>query len=340
MHCMAPPRARRRRRRPSDAPRRQSVPRAGLELGMAAQKSLGRVLSSVQRHLQPPVVAAGRSGDEKPYEVILRQHYASMPHVKAVVEKNSAPLSPAADPAGGGDTGLTIGFNPFAPGVAGSPDGSPPPLTANRLLASHHRVVLGSWPISGAIVAKDPRVSSLHALFSHVRGAGYDGAELGVQFCRYFFPPTATDTEVLKGIREAALSAGICIPGVLVSIADSGMVPTSLDRPSSVDPAQRVLLLDWSDPQLDQKLEAALILDKAIGCEYATLQFNLPPHYENTGGQYRDDAAFIALCAARVQRIQRLCFALGLNFYLETHIGVSDTFRCGHPSAIQAALLV
>ena len=40
----------------------------------------------------------------------------------------------------------------------------------------------------------------------------------------------------------------------------------------------------------------------------------------NTGGLYRSDASYIQRSAARIAHLQRLCFEVGLNFYIETHV--------------------
>jgi sugar phosphate isomerase/epimerase len=203
-------------------------------------------------------------------------------------------------------------------------------MSRNRALAERHRVVLGSWPICGAIAAGDPRAASVEALFAHVRAAGYDGVEQGVHFFRSLLPAGASDATVIGATRLAAAAAGVEVAGVLVSVADSGVVPAGVDRPSSVDPAQRVLAFDFADPALEAKLGAALRGDKALGCGYATFQLGLPPRHADTGGGYADDGAFLDLAAARVGALQRLCFGLGLNFYLETHIGTvtEDVLGC------------
>ena len=40
----------------------------------------------------------------------------------------------------------------------------------------------------------------------------------------------------------------------------------------------------------------------------------------NTGGEYRKDEAYLNQCAQRIEQLQGLCFELGLNCYVETHI--------------------
>ena len=68
------------------------------------------MLEGIHRHLTVVTAAA-----EESYDDILRQHYASMPHVAALVEKNTRPSSSSKDSkvAAGG------AFNPFEPGTGG-----------------------------------------------------------------------------------------------------------------------------------------------------------------------------------------------------------------------------
>ena len=114
----------------------------------------------------PPAAAAA----ERDYEVILAAHYASMPHVAAAVRANSSP--PGARAARAADS------------AAPSPMQTQPQrlqqrLQSNRVLASHHRVILGEWPIVSALDANDPRTASLEALFEHCATVGYEGMEIG-----------------------------------------------------------------------------------------------------------------------------------------------------------------
>lgn len=64
-------------------------------------------------------------------------------------------------------------------------------------------------------------------------------------------------------------------------------------------------------------VQSALLTDRAaldVGAR------SLPPEHLNTGGEYRDDAAFIRLSGERIARMQQICFEQGMNFYVETHI--------------------
>ena len=89
----------------------------------------------------------------------------------------------------------------------------------------------------------------------------------------------------------------------------------------------------------------ALLDDVELGCRYATFQIFLPPRHMNTGthssaataaaaaaaasisvrldptgGEYRNDEQYLTLCAQRIEKLQNLCWEVGLNCYVETHI--------------------
>merc|ERR1719384_1938453 len=57
-----------------------------------------------------------------------------------------------------------------------------------------------------------------------------------------------------------------------------------------------------------------------MGSEYITFQIQLPERHMNTGGAYRSDEAYLQLSASRVAMMQEICFSMGLNFYVETHV--------------------
>ena len=67
-------------------------------------------------------------------------------------------------------------------------------------------------------------------------------------------------------------------------------------------------------------VEEKLRLERDIGSQYVTWQIDLPSRLKNTGGAYRNDEAYLRLCAERIQRLQEIAFRLGMNFYVETHI--------------------
>ena len=78
--------------------------------------------------------------------------------------------------------------------------------------------------------------------------------------------------------------------------------------------------LDFQAADFWDKFERKARLEKEIGSEYITFQLCLPAEHMNTGGAYRNDEAYLNLCAQRIARLQEICFRNGLNFYVETHI--------------------
>ena len=176
----------------------------------------------------------------------------------------------------------------------------------NRVLAERHRVILGGWPIAGALAAGDPRTASLGALFDHVASAGYDGVERGASAFAPFFPDRTPAETIVGTVRLEAAKRGIAVCGDLLIVSDTGAAP----------PADSAAL-DFGDPALGTKLSAILQTDRALGCEYVTFQISLPPRHMNTGGEYRNDEAFLTLCAERIAMLQRVAHSLGMNCYIE-----------------------
>eukprot|EP01047_Picozoa_sp_COSAG01_P094646 COSAG01_NODE_25513_length_742_cov_1.339036_1_plen_125_part_10 len=78
--------------------------------------------------------------------------------------------------------------------------------------------------------------------------------------------------------------------------------------------------LDFADADFWEEMGRRLRLQRTIGAEYITYQLSLPPGLQNTGGEYRNDVAYLRRVAHDIARLQRLCFAEGLNFYVETHV--------------------
>ena len=182
----------------------------------------------------------------------------------------------------------------------------------NRVLAERHRVILGGWPVAGAIAAGDARVATLGDLLDHVVAAGYDGLELGAQGFEGFFAPGTPLETVTRTVRAEASKRGVQICGDLFIVSDSEATPTSVVQPSGA--------LDFADPQLETKLAERLRQNAALGCEYATFQISLPERHMNTGGEFRNDEAFLTLCAERIAMLQAVCYQASQNFYVETHI--------------------
>ena len=79
-----------------------------------------------------------------------------------------------------------------------------------------------------------------------------------------------------------------------------------------------------------------LLLEKQIGLEYIDFHIRLPPRYLNSGGEYRNDRAYHRLCAERIERIQSVCFELGLNCYFETHMNMISEDPAGFVAIMEA----
>ena len=179
----------------------------------------------------------------------------------------------------------------------------------NRVLAERHRVILGGWPIAGAVAVNDRRVATLADLLDHVVEAGYDGVELGVQGFEGFFPPNAHVETVIRTVRAEASQRGVQICGDLFIVSDSEATPVSNHS-----------ALDFADPDLEAKLTQRLRHNAALGCEYATFQISLPERHMHTGGEFRNDDSFLSVCAERIAMLQTICHNMGQNFYVETHV--------------------
>ena len=94
--------------------------------------------------------------------------------------------------------------------------------------------------------------------------------------------------------------------------------------------------LDLTESDFYPALREKLLYEKEIGLEYINFHIRLPPKYLNSGGEYRDDAAYHRLCAQRIERIQSLCFELGLNCYFETHMNMISEDPAGFVAIMEA----
>ena len=128
--------------------------------------------------------------------------------------------------------------------------------------------------------------------------AGYDGMEINVEdlHARYFGSETVE--EAMVGIRAALRRHKVPLVGGLYHIKDH----------------------DWDDSDFLETHRKVLLRNKSVGHEYATYQIHLPGRYKNSGGDYRDDDAFLRLCASRINALHRVCEDVGMNFYVETHV--------------------
>jgi len=133
----------------------------------------------------------------------------------------------------------------------------------------------------------------------------YEGMELTVDDFRERWWPSLSATDIVQ--RVNTLPKSMPIIGSLYHISDGGP-PCGPQR------------LDFTDDDFWGEVRRKIALEKQIGSEYVTFQICLPPRHMNTGGAYRNDEAYLQLCAERIARLQRICFDHGLNFYVETHI--------------------
>jgi sugar phosphate isomerase/epimerase len=183
-------------------------------------------------------------------------------------------------------------------------------MTANRVLGEgRHRVALTAWPIND-----DPcgHFTTPEQLFAHAKRAGYDGLELTVDDFRKSFFPGQSYENIITKVKALSRSTGVQIVGSLYHVSDGGW------RREHEDGAPGRWDLDFNEADFYAELARRVALDKALGSEYVTFQISLPPQYLNTGGEYRDDAAFIKRSAERIAKMQQVCFEQGVNFYVET----------------------
>ena len=120
--------------------------------------------------------------------------------------------------------------------------------------------------------------------------------------------------EITREVRALSASSGVQIVGSLYHVSDGGW------RREHEDGAPGRWDLDFNDPDFWEALDERVQADKELGSEYVTFQISLPPEHLNTGGEYRDDRAYVQRAAERIARMQEVVFRHGLNFYVETHI--------------------
>ena len=202
-----------------------------------------------------------------------------------------------------------------AANITAVPDAQPA-MTENKVLAGHHRVCITSWPIvkgdgSGAL---DP--DDVSSLFTWCKANGYEGVEVSVDDFRLKWFPGAARADVVARVREASDRAGVPVVGALYHVTDGDQ--GTPDRRMHADGTRHDL--DFHDVDMWEEMARRLDEDVAIGATYITFQISLPPKYMRCAGEYRDDAAYHARVGADIARLQALCFARGLNFYVETHV--------------------
>ena len=181
----------------------------------------------------------------------------------------------------------------------------------NRVLSPKHRVILGEWPIISAVGANDARTATLEALFEYCAEAGYDGVEIGPSMSEFtpWFPVGTPHAERVRRVRALAARTGVPVVGATYCVGGR-----------NEDVAKGYHNLDFAEPNFLERLRQRLRRDKEFGVEYASFQIHLPEEHQSTGGEYREDKAFLQLSAERIAHMQRICFEEGLNFYVETHV--------------------
>jgi|GEM_PF-6750485 len=175
------------------------------------------------------------------------------------------------------------------------------PLGHNRVLGSDntpdaakpHRVALANWPAT----PKDARTATLDALIGHTTKSGYEGFEFGVPSYARYFEGDSPAVAVSK-TRRALDKAGLRNFGTTLHLTDEAM--------------RRLHWLDWCQEQFK------LIED--LGGEYVSYQLFIHPDYANTGGDYREDEAYLKWCAGIVTELRQATWDAGFNFYLEVHV--------------------
>jgi len=184
--------------------------------------------------------------------------------------------------------------------------------------ASRHRVGITNWSLimprsqDGLDETTKSFRGSFRELCHFLRSKGYECIEMTIADLRFggYYPDYLGDDHVVCAVQAACAQTGLQVIGSLLHITDGGppLGPSSYTG------------LDFNSPTFWQQLKKVLSREKLIGSEYATFQIDLPVHHKGTGGAYRSDDAYLRLSAERVHGMQQVCFELGLNFYVETHV--------------------
>lgn len=189
-------------------------------------------------------------------------------------------------------------------------------ISENKVLGgpnAKHRVCLTAWPFRNPReqAGLDETAKSFKTptpFFAWLKENGYEGVEITVDDCRARWWPDVAPKEIVARVKRLSQDYKISITGSLYHVSDDG------------HPWCGPQELDFAQPDFFKKLASKLELEKEMGSQYVTFQICLPERYMNTGGAYRNDEAFLQLAACRVAKMQDICFNLGLNFYVETHI--------------------
>eukprot|EP00947_MAST-08B_sp_MAST-8B-sp1_P003372 g3372.t1 len=126
-----------------------------------------------------------------------------------------------------------------------------------------------------------------------------DGGGAPLDFYNLYGDHVSAKEDIVPLVKAAAERHGVCIPGGLFIVKDE----------------------DWGKPFHLNQLRREIQENRAgLAHGYATFQISLRPDYARTGGEYRNDDAYLAQCAERIDSLQRLCWDEGVNCYVETHV--------------------
>eukprot|EP00747_Dinoflagellata_sp_TGD_P125174 gnl/TRDRNA2_/TRDRNA2_174119_c0_seq3.p1 gnl/TRDRNA2_/TRDRNA2_174119_c0~~gnl/TRDRNA2_/TRDRNA2_174119_c0_seq3.p1 ORF type:complete len:394 (+),score=50.88 gnl/TRDRNA2_/TRDRNA2_174119_c0_seq3:51-1232(+) len=195
--------------------------------------------------------------------------------------------------------------------------------TRNRSLSNRHRICITRWSIVNPRTQEEVDVTSknlrcnFESLLFFLKEKGYEGIEISMPDLRNpgttgvsMFPGHLSDKEVASAVRQAVAKTGVKVIGSFLHITDGEPPGGPADATG----------LDYTVPDFWENLRKVLELEKSIGSEYVTFQVRLPPEMNSTGGTYRRNEEYLKLSALRIERLQKVCFSLGMNFYVETHI--------------------
>ena len=145
----------------------------------------------------------------------------------------------------------------------------------------------------------DERTSSIDSLFRHVKDSGYDGVEFSYKLFEKYFR-NMSPTDVCAAAKAKADAYGLEIFGANIWWC--------YDFPDQ----------DWNAELEDMRKQAQYV--KAMGGQYVTFQMWITPEYQGTAGAYRNDEEYLDKCAKRIEDLHDVCWDLGLNCYIETHV--------------------
>lgn len=173
-------------------------------------------------------------------------------------------------------------------------------LQSNITLATKHRVAMCEWTADQCRHNGEPRTQSIRALFKHVKASGYDGVEMTVDYFKRKYFANHSKEQIAVAAKKMALEYDLQIFGANIW--------NVFDYPG----------MDWTEQVKNLKEEARLT--KMMGGQYLTFQIWLPEKYQGTAGEYRNDPAYLSLCAQRINDLQQACWEEGMNCYIETHV--------------------